>query len=161
MTKIPDKFGSDKHITSSIPEATMTLSEFANRIGVSPSAIQGNNGKKHHKYITRINGGYGKGNCFVTEVDYNLYMQDEELKKSLIAVCGLFTEYMNKELLITYSEMSRFVERHTKYTAKSVNQVMSSMDFGYNMALAITLTYKKFDKSKVVAFDKYYGWNRL
>lgn len=141
--------------------ATITTSEFARRIGVDPSAVQGTNGKKYHKYITRLDDGKGRGagNVFVTEESWKQYTTDKEHEKNLIAVCGLFTEYLNKELLISYSEIGRFVAKHTTYSNKSVTQVCSSMQFGYDIALAITMTYKQKNKHLVVAFDKYYGWN--
>lgn len=144
------------------PEGSISLYEFAERLGLKDaSAVQGVKKFKYEKYITRINGGTGKGNVFVTEVDYSQYLKDEEKKRNIIALCGLFTEYLNKELMIKYIDIARFVSEHTKYKHRSLNQTIASMEYSYNVAYAVTSTFKKFDNEKIKKFDDYYGWNEL
>lgn len=141
-------------------EPTMTTSEFAHRIGRTSSSVQGKQGKRYHKYITRLDGGKGKGmgKVFVTEANYRRYVLDMELQHNLIAVCGLFTEYLNKELLISYADIATLVSNNSKYTLKTIRQTLHSMVISYQMALAITEAYKKHDNDKIKSFDMYYGW---
>ncbi len=135
----------------------MTVKEFSNRIGLKdPCTIYSKSGlKRFQKYITVIEG----EQSFISEDNYTAYIKTEELKFEVTARCGLFTEFLNKEMNITYTDIGKFVSKYTGIPKGSLLQQVSSLRFGYDMALAIVSTYKKYDNEKIKLFDRYYGWS--
>lgn len=137
----------------------MTVAEFADRIGLTNtcSIYGGNNYKRFEPYITKNEG----EKAFVSQDNYFAYVKKQEEKFEVIAKCGLFTEYLNKELGVTYKDMSNFIAPYTKNTSGALLVGISSLRFGYEMAIAIMYAYSQYDREKMESFSKYYGWGKI
>ncbi len=143
------------NLKMSLGMSSITLSDFARILGKTPSSVQGNNGKAWHKYITK---GEGKERPFVTKESLNQYYKDKELDEELIAKCGLFIEYLNKELDIKYQDIGKFVSKYSSYAEGTISVSCGYLRLSVKMDLAILASYKKYDSEKIRLFDEYYGW---
>jgi len=138
----------------------ITISEFAEGVGLKdPSAIQGQNAKTNQKWCKYLFEDENGGWQYATHESLEQCRKDMEDAEILIARIGLFTEYLNKELEIPYQHISKFVSEHSKYKQGSIGAVMTTLNFSYELARAIGMAYKIYDKRKVEMFDEYYGWS--
>jgi hypothetical protein len=87
---------------------------------------------------------------------YDDFMKAEGLKSEARAHIGLFVEYLNKELEISYGDIARFVALHSNLKADSLYKTLWKDDYGFGTAIKVGVVYKRFAPELVNKFDEAY-----
>ncbi len=127
---------------SALPNNLLPLTDGAIAIGLTKTALYGKGNTKYRPFIHNVDGRL--------MFDINGYKSREESLHELKERVRQFVEYLVHEEGVSYTRIAKNVRESVA--------LISSLEFGAEVALNIARWYKARDKFTIVRFDKYYGW---